>query len=54
MEDVIKIFRSYERDYFKLDCEKELKDGKFVEDYVWVMNEFWDLKDENWKLKERL
>ncbi|MCS2888311.1 hypothetical protein NXX67_10065 [Bacteroides fragilis] len=34
MEDVIKILRSYERDYFKPDREKESKDGKFAEDYA--------------------
>ena len=54
MEDVIKILRSYERDYFKPDREKESKDGKFAEDYARVMNELRDLKDENRKLKERL
>ena len=31
MEDVIKILRSYERDYFKPDREKESKDGKVAE-----------------------
>ena len=54
MEDVIKILRSYERDYFKPDREKESKDGKFAEDYARLMNELRDLKDENRKLKERL
>lgn len=54
MEDVIKILRSYERDYFKPDREKESKDGKFAEDYARLMNELRDLKDENRKLKERM
>lgn len=54
MEDVVKILRCYERDYFKPINEKGSNDGKIPEDYARLMNELRDLKEENRKLKEKM
>ena len=45
IEDVVKILRSYERDYFKQVIDRDNKEERIPEDYARLMNEMRDLKE---------
>lgn len=54
IEDVVKILRSYERDYFKQVIDRDNKEEKIPEDYARLMNEMRDLKEKNRQLQQQV
>lgn len=54
IEDVVKILRSYERDYFKQVIDRDNKEERIPEDYARLMNEMRDLKEKNRQLQQQV
>ena len=54
IEDVVKILRSYERDYFKQVIDRVNKEERIPEDYARLMNEMRDLKEKNRQLQQQV